>query len=253
MSVTRTVLRHELKLIQKDPAIFFMIIGMPLVLMVFLAPSYDRLVGVGEGPYGDGHIVAGMTVLFAFFLANHVGISIFREHGWGTWDRVRAAHAPPMELLIGKGALPLALGLLQGVVLWLIAVPFVDVPLSATAAVQLLITHALLVTVYVVVGIALAAYLTSVQQLTASVSLLAMILGGLGGVFSATEDLPGALQVVAPVSPAYWAMRAADAAIGGESGAVLFVSWLALLIMAVALVALTGVRFRMDEQKRSWA
>ena len=76
---------------------------MPLAFMAFNT-------GIGRRPpslpAGQGFtasiVVPGATVLFSGFLVGNLGFAIFREHGWGTWERLRSSPLSTTELMVGK-------------------------------------------------------------------------------------------------------------------------------------------------------
>ncbi len=49
---------------------------------------------------------ASVALRFAFLNTALVGTLFFREHAWGTWDRLRASSASTMDIALGK-VLPL--------------------------------------------------------------------------------------------------------------------------------------------------
>jgi len=42
---------------------------------------------------GSEQIIPGVAVMFAFLTTQLVSMLFFREHSWGTWDRLRASSA----------------------------------------------------------------------------------------------------------------------------------------------------------------
>ena len=131
-----------------------------------------------------------MACVFASFAIAVVGFAIFREHGWRTWPRLRAAGLSGRALLAGKLAVPAVLVAAQHVVLfgvrrarsWTCAVAgsWLAVVLIGAAFGALVLTA----------GLAAAAALSTIQQVNAVTNLGAMALGGLGGGFVPVESLP---------------------------------------------------------------
>ena len=84
---------------------------MPIVLMALLSQSLGRVLlfeGYDDTP-GSMHTAPGMACVFAFFSIAIVGFAIFREHGWRTWPRLRAAGIGGPALLVGKLTVPAGL------------------------------------------------------------------------------------------------------------------------------------------------
>ncbi|WP_419921248.1 hypothetical protein [Candidatus Poriferisodalis sp.] len=70
-----------------------MLIGMPGVLLFFVT---DAIIG------GPAHSVPALASLFALMGTGSMGFSFFREHGWGTWDRLRVAPIRTIHIVGGK-------------------------------------------------------------------------------------------------------------------------------------------------------
>ena len=96
--------RHEMRILRRNPTPVLLMIVLPLGFIAFIRTGF-RLALVDAGyPNATGaeQAVPGMTVMFALFLASFTGWSFFREHGWGTWERLRASAARPTEIIVGK-------------------------------------------------------------------------------------------------------------------------------------------------------
>ena len=85
---------------------------MPLVLMTLLSDAMEStLAAEGHpGAPGSAQTVPGMACVFASFAIAVVGFAIFREHGWRTWPRLRAAGLSGRRLIGGQARGPGAAG-----------------------------------------------------------------------------------------------------------------------------------------------
>ena len=111
MSPLRAIVRNELRILRHDPVPLVLLIGMPIVLMALLSQSIGHVLlfeGYDDTP-GSMHTAPGMACLFGFFSIAIVGFAIFREHGWRTWPRLRAAGVGGPALLFGKLVVPAGL------------------------------------------------------------------------------------------------------------------------------------------------
>ena len=120
MSPVRAIVRNELRILRHDPVPLVLLVGMPIVLMTLLSQSLGHVLlfeGYDDTP-GSMHTAPGMACLFGFFSIAIVGFAIFREHGWRTWPRLRAAGISGPALLAGKLTVPAVLLVLQHVVLF---------------------------------------------------------------------------------------------------------------------------------------
>ena len=254
MTGVGAVVRNELRLLRHDPVPAVLLLAMPMVLIALLAPAL-RLALVAEGypnASGGDQAVPGMVCVFTFFAVALVGFGLFREHGWRTWVRLRAAGIPSAQLLAGKLAVPAGLLVLQHLLLFDYGLLFLGMRPTGSRLAMAAVSAAFGAAV---LGLALAAAaaLATIQQVNAVTNLGAMVLGGIGGGFVPVSVLPGWVQPIAPISPTFWAMKGYRTAIldGGALGDVARpIVVLALTAAVFGIFALT--RLRLDDPKRTW-
>lgn len=249
-----SIVRTELRLLRHDPVPAAVLVGMPLVLMTLLSDAMRSTLAT-EGyrdAAGSAQTVPGMACVFASFAIAVVGFAIFREHGWRTWPRLRAAGLSASALLRGKLVVPALLVAAQHVVLFGFGIAFLDLEVAGSWLAVALVAAAFAALV-LTAGLAAAAALSTIQQVNAVTNLAAMALGGLGGGFVPVESLPDWIEPVAPVSPVYWAMKGYRRAILDGGGVADVLGPLAALLGFVALFAALALwRLRLDEPKRTW-
>ena len=114
------VARNDLRILRSDPVFFIVFTAMPLVLMAFVKPSFRfALIAAGQkGANGAEQAVPGIAVMFSLFLVGNVGFTFFREHGWGTWDRLRCSSCTSIDLIVGKSVAPLVQSFAQLAILF---------------------------------------------------------------------------------------------------------------------------------------
>jgi ABC-2 type transport system permease protein len=226
---------------------------LPLLMVGFLNPIFGTTLAA-QGAQVDGAAIAvpGMAVLFSLFLIGHVGYLIFREHSFGTWERLRASPLSPLEVIVGKAIPVTVLAVVQQVLLFALSVWLFDLQVRGSLPALLAVAVALALCL-VAMGFAAAAFLRDAQRLNALSGLLAMVLGGLGGGLTPVESLPAWAQHVAPLSPGYWAVRGYRTVVldGGSVADVSLAVGVLLLFAAVAAV-LAALRFRFEETKVGW-
>ena len=254
MSPVRAIVRIELRILRHDPVPLVLLIAMPIVLMTLLSQSLGHVLlfeGYDDTP-GSMHTVPGMACLFGFFSIAIVGFAIFREHGWRTWPRLRAAGVRGPALLAGKLVVPAGLLVLQHVVLFGFGVAFLGFRVNGAWLAVALLALAFAVMV-LSAGLAAAAALGTVQQLNAVTNLGTMLLAGLGGALVPVMELPKWVQPVAIVSPVNWAMEGyRDTILDGGGVGDVVLSLAAMAGLAVVLVAFALWRLRADAPKRTW-
>lgn len=252
MSPSALVLaRHELRLYRREPGMLLQMLLMPVVMIAFLKPAFGpALAQAGyDGASGAEQAVPGMIVMFSFFGAGMVGFAFFREHGWGTWDRLRASQARSFEIVVGKAAPAFLLVVVQQLVLFLIGVWLFGLVIRGSVLGLALVSVALAVCL-LAIGVLFAAVLRSTQTLNAINSLTVMTLAGLGGAFTPIDSLPGWAQAIAPATPTYWAMVGYRAVVLDGGGLVSTLPSAAVLLgFAVVFAGLAVRRFSFDEAK----
>ncbi|MBJ7329836.1 MAG: ABC transporter permease [Solirubrobacteraceae bacterium] len=247
-------MRTEGRLLRGDPVPAAVLVGMPVILMTLLSSALAATLAAEgyPGAPGSAQTVPGMACVFASFAVGIVGFGIFREHGWRTWSRLRAAGMGGRDLIVGKLAVPAGLLAAQHVVLFGFGVLFLDFAVSGSWLAIVLIAVAFGVMI-LLAGLAAVALLATVQQVNAVTNLGAMVAGGLGGGFVPVDALPEWVQPIAPISPVYWAMEGYNDAIlegGGVSDVLGPVG--VLLGFAVVFGGLALWRLRLDVPKRTW-
>ena len=252
---TVAVARNEFRLVRRDPTFLVMMIGMPLIIIPILrtvvGPALEAE-GLPPGA-GDAQVVTGQAVLFAFFMVGMTGFAFFREHGWNTWDRLRASPARNLDIIVGKAVPWFTIGIAQlATVIGVGAIAF-DVDLSASPL-GLVLLGAAYVATLVSLAVLLVAVLHRMPQLNAVSNLGAMVFGAIGGAFVPADQLPGWAQAIAPATPTYWVMRGMnDILIEGDGLEAVWLPVAVLVVFAAGFALLAARRFRFDEAKRSWA
>lgn len=91
---TGVLVRHNLRLLLRDPGQIVAYTVMPVVLMSLLQPLYRA--ALHHGPTAAAtQGAAGMVVMLSLFALNVIGHSILNERTWRTWGRLRATAPAP--------------------------------------------------------------------------------------------------------------------------------------------------------------
>jgi ABC-2 type transport system permease protein len=168
----------------------------------------------------------------------------FREHAWGTWDRLRASSATTADIVLGKVAPLYVAALAQLGVLftagWLFFGYRPDGSVVALAAVVAL--FAAMLVAYAVMLVALCPTLDLALVLG---NLGGMVMAGIGGALAPVSSLPQWAQAVAHLSPAYWALKAIGSITLDHAGlAAAAPSLVILVLITAAFAAVAAWRFR---------
>jgi ABC-2 type transport system permease protein len=246
-----TLALHNARLLRTDPASIALMLVLPVVMMAFLQPTAGlalRAQGV-EGANGAEHVVPGMVVMFSFFLIAFVGMLFFHEHGWGTWERLRASDARPLEVLVGKCVPTAALMIGQLTVLFVAGSFLFDLRVRGSLVALVMVVLALAACL---MGLAmgLVSVCRSTEQMNVVVNLLGIVVAGLGGALAPLDVMPGWAQAAAPFTPAYWALDGFRRVII-DGGGTADVAGPVLVLVAIGAVGaiVAARRFRFEHTK----
>ncbi|MCP3857791.1 MAG: ABC transporter permease [Actinomycetia bacterium] len=256
MRTVRAVAQLQLRIIRNDPWFLLVMFGMPLVVMPLFKQTMSlSLVDSGfDGASGAEHVVPGQVVLFGFFVGGSVGFSLFREHGWNTWDRLRSSATRPATLLLGFGLPWVLILLVWQLTLFLAGSLALGLRLNGGSAAAIVLVAFAYSCVVISLVLLLATVLRTIQQMSAAQNVGAMLFGGLGGALVPIEQLPGPAQAIAPVTPAYWAMDGFRSVLL-EAGGIVDVLRASTVMLGAAVIlgALASLRFKDEESKQFFA
>ena len=250
-SRSRILMRQNWALLMRDPAPIFLLIAMPLVMMAFLQGT-GRAVLLGAGytnASGAELVVPGMAVMFAFFGVGFIPTAFFAEHGWRTWDRLRASPASTLEIVLGKIVPAAILMLFQLVLLFVVGVVVFGMQIRGSL-VGLAVMLLACTTVLVAFSMLLVSVARTASQAMATVNMAAMVLAGLGGALAPVDVLPAWAQTIAPLSPAYWMLKGfRDIVLDGRGADATIVPAAIVLRFAGAMAAAAVLRFSVTDEK----
>ncbi len=190
-------------------------------------------------------LVPGFTVMFVFFLINIMARSFIAERDLGTLRRLQLAPIPPVSVLIGK-TLPFYLcSVLQTSMLFLCGrllfqMPWGPEPIYLIPVI--LCTSAAATSL----GLLLATWVRTDQQVSAYGTSLVLVLGGISGCFIPRAWLPVLMKNLSLATPHAWALQAFDAVLSPDViDSILVVDYcLVLLGFATVFFSLGWWRFR---------
>jgi ABC-2 type transport system permease protein len=255
VSRTLAIARFELRNMVHDALWYVPGLVMPILLMGLVRPLYDNAAGVfGEGQRGDGSLqaVPGMAVMFGFFGVGLVTVSFLREHGEGTWQRLRATPATPSEVTVGKTLPYLGVALVHQAVMFGAGMLLFGLHVAGSLVALAVVAFALSA-VIVTLGVLIVTVASSTERVNVLQTVGSLVFAGLGGALVPLSLLPGWVQAVGPAVPSYWAMRGFRAVlIDGQGIAGVAAPVAVLLAFTVGLLALTARRFRFEDVKPYW-
>jgi ABC-2 type transport system permease protein len=190
-----------------------------------------------------------MAVGFAAFGVGYAGFTFFRDHGWGTWDRLRATPASSVDIMVGKVLPTVGVTFVQLALLFALGGPLFGMTVAGSwlALGMLIAVVALTLSAF---GMLVTAVARTMNQLNAIGSVGGMAMAMLGGAWVPVATMPGWAQVIAPALPTYWAMEGFRGVIlEGEGVSAVMVPVLVMLAFGVIYTAVAAARFRFEDTK----
>lgn len=244
-AVIRPIARHELRYLTTLPGPVIAYLLMPVVMMLFLRPSFEIILRRFGYPSANGAelVVPAQAALFSFFLAAHYGLFLFNEHGWGVWDRLRGSSVPMGKVMLAKGGVQLAHQTIQFLVLIFVVGSALGLRVGGSA-----VAIVAVVMVSVATALVTVAFSGVVAVLSPNQAILdACCYGGgiafaaLGGGIAPYWLLPEWVQPIAPASPIYWTIKGFrqalldDASLGAVAGTCGVLLAIAATMLAIAV------------------
>ena len=176
------LIRHELKGLADDPGSVVFLLVMPLMMMGLMKPLFGlSLQAEGfVGANGSEQAVPGMAAMFVTFTGSFAGFTFFREHGWHTWDRLRASQATTADIMIGKLMPTLLIALAQMLALFLLGVIIFELEITGSIAALTVLVVAFSLSI-LAFGMAITSLSRTSLQLNTFVNLFGMLFAGVGG------------------------------------------------------------------------
>ncbi len=175
---------------------------------------------------------AGMAVFFVFFTVQFGVTSLLEERHAGTLSRLLVAPIPKWTILAGKSIGAFIVGVVSVTVLVIATALLVDAEWGSPLGVAALILAAVIAAMGIVALVS--AFARTAEQAGAFASLVAIILGFLGGTFFDLSQAGGWIADVRFVSPHAWFLRGLADLSGGDVGVVVVP---VLAMLAFGLVA----------------
>lgn len=243
--------RHELKALADDPGSLVFLLVMPLMMMGLMAPLFGLSLQAEGYPGANGaeQAVPGMAAMFVTFTGSFAGFTFFREHGWKTWDRLRASQATTSDVMVGKIVPTLLIAIAQLTALFLLGVVLFDLVITGSTVGLTMISFAYALSV-LAFGMAITALSRTSLQLNTFVNLFAVLFAGLGGALVPLSVLPSWAQSAARFVPTYWAMEGLlDVILDGATTVEVLAPTAMLLLFTGIFVIIAATRFRFEETK----
>jgi ABC-2 type transport system permease protein len=183
---------------------------------------------------------AGMAVFFLFFTVQYGISSILDEGRTGTLARLLAAPIPRGSVLVGKLVTSVGLGVISMAVLALTTRFLLGAHWGNPLAVAILIVCGVLAATAVMSVVATVA--RSVDEAQTLQSVVALVLGMLGGTFFPVAQAGGVVAILSKATPQAWFLRGIQDLAGGEGVHVVLGPALAILAIGAVAAAVATLR-----------
>ena len=189
------------------------------------------------------YLAAGMAVFFLFFTVQFGVLGYLEERRDGTLPRLHAAPIGRWQVLAAKTLTSLIVGAASVAVLMLVSVPLLGATWGDPAAVTLLVVAAVVAATSLVAVVAVVA--RTAEQANTWQSIVAVVLGMLGGAFFPIRGGPEWLAQLSLVAPHAWFLRGLSTLGDPSAGVGEVVRPIgAMLAFAVLMALLAGVLAR---------
>ena len=245
------ILRHELRTMLSDPSTVIFVIVMPLIMVALMKELFATALRAEgfQNVNGSEFAVPAMAVGFAAFGVGYSGFTFFRDHGWGTWDRLRATPASSVDIMVGKVVPNIGVTFVQLSLLFLLGGPLFGLEVRGSWLALVLLSGLLALSLSAF-GMLVTAVARTMNQLNAVGSVGGMAMAMLGGAWVPMAAMPGWAQAVAPALPTYWAMEGFQAVIlKGEGVPGVLVPVLVMAAFGLLYTAVAAAKFRFEDTK----
>ena len=229
----------------------------PLLFLVFLGNGVSEGLSPSKLRAGNftAYLVAGVVVMTSVFSSTFSSASYYRDRDNGIMRMLLSSPHPPRVILLGKSLAGVCIGVVQALIVLLVAAPFVEFDWQYGILPGVAVAVATVVLLNVMLGglaQALASRVQTMQGFHLVMNLALFPLLFFSGAFFPVENLPVWLEVMARINPLSYAVDALELAAYARSGAGflgLGIDFAVLTVLSAAVYALGLARV----PKLSWS
>ncbi len=237
---------RDLRAVAKARSQLYSSILTPLLILLFLGNGVSRGLAPANLTAGNftAYLVAGVVVMTSVFSATFSSASYYRDRDSGILRMFLSSPHSPRVILLGKSLAGVLIGVIQALVVLLVASPFVAFEWQYGVGAGILVSLAAIVLLNLMlagVAQALASRIQTMQGFHLVMNLALFPLLFFSGAFFPVDDLPVWLEVLSRVNPLSYAVDALQLAAyaDGEDGFFgLAVDFAVLAVLAVAVYLL---------------
>lgn len=213
----------------------------PLLILVFLGNGVSSGLQPANLPAGDftAYLVPGIIVMTCVFSSTFSSASFYKDRDSGLLRMLLVSPVSPRVVLLGKSLAGVFIGAMQGVVVLLVAAPFVEFDWQWGLIPGIILSVAVIFLLNILlagVAQALASRISTIQGFHLLMNLVLFPLLFFSGAFFPIDGLPRWLEILAYINPLTYAVDALLLAAYATSGD----HFIGLAIDVAVLVGLAG-------------
>lgn len=242
--------QRDIKSVVRSRSQLYSSIFTPLLILVFLGNGVSHGLQPANLPAGNftAYLVPGIIVMTCVFSSTFSSASFYRDRDSGLLRMLLTSPYSARVVLFGKSLAGVLIGSAQGVVVLLLAAPFVDFEWEYGIVPGILLATLVIVLLNVFlagVAQALASRISTIQGFHLLMNLVLFPLLFFSGAFFPIDGLPAWLEILARINPLTYAVDAILLAVyAGEQGEFigLPIDLAVLVVLSVGVYALGMVR-----------
>lgn len=189
-----------------------------------------------------GLVMAGQLIFFSFFTGAYAMMSILREDEEGTLARLFATPTDRTVILAGKFLAVFLTVMLQGLVLMVVAHFAFGVTWGQAPSAALGLLGQMLASVGL--AVLLVSFIKTSRQAGPIFGGALTALGMLSGLFTTNIQMPESFNALGNFTPQGWVLKAWKLALAGQPPSEMWLPFIVLVVMGVAMFAIGAVMFR---------
>jgi|ERR1700688_2138811 len=245
------LLHNQMRFMWADKEGVVLMLVVPIISIAFSQKLFEPLVHLEGYPHATGSIqsVPGLGIFFLLYLPTMLSVSMFREHIWNTWSRLRVLSVSKGTLLAGQVSAWAFVGLVQQALIVGSGLLFFGLP-GGTRLLLISVPGVLLIGCCSAIGVILYSLCRDIAQISGFASIMSLVMGGTAGALVPLSVLPRFVGWIGRLYPPYWALRAYHYSIlGGNMNRNFVLPVVVLLCYFTALLIAAVTWFKRDMRK----
>ena len=214
---------RDIKAVVRSRSQLYSSIFTPLLFLVFLGNGVSHGLSPSRLPAGNftAYLVSGVVVMTSVFSSTFSSASYYRDRDTGVLRMFLSSPHSPRVILLGKSLAGVCIGVIQALVVLLIAAPFVQFDWQYGLVPGILVALAAIILLNIMLGGLAQAFASRVQTMQGFHLVMNLALFPLlffSGAFFPVANLPTWLEVLAKINPLTYAVDALELSAYARNG-----------------------------------